>query len=287
MLFYNMLTGKFAFDSPSYSDVLIKICLEPLPDLAEVAPWVSEPVRLWFSKACARDLAERFQSADEASEALHQAAGQPVGRGSIPDQVMGPSGTVVGYASPDTLAGTLAVDPEHTPIPSRTALLAGPRSSGTAVLEPGSRRAPAAAPMPATVLSGADAGSTWRAARRAAGRPTWPLFLAAGAGIGLALAGAAVLFIATRGEANPTPAAAPSPPAAALPLAPARPEPPAAPLTADPEPSSAPSAAASASAIAPRRPSATKATAPRPAPPPAPPPAEKVAPKRAAPDMGF
>jgi len=101
MVFYNMVTGKFAFDSPSYSDVLIKICLEPLPDLREVAPWISEPLRQWFGKACARDPAERFQSADQAMEALHAAVGQPIDRGSIPDQLMGPSGTVVGYGSPD------------------------------------------------------------------------------------------------------------------------------------------------------------------------------------------
>ena len=40
MVFYNMVTGSHAFDGPSYSDVLVAICTETLPDIRTAAPWL-------------------------------------------------------------------------------------------------------------------------------------------------------------------------------------------------------------------------------------------------------
>ena len=76
MVFYNMVTGIHAFNGPSYSDVLVAICTEPLPDIREKAPWLPEIVGSWFAKACARDVADRFQSADEMIEALARRRGR-------------------------------------------------------------------------------------------------------------------------------------------------------------------------------------------------------------------
>ena len=106
MVFYNMVTGIHAFNGPSYSDVLVAICTEPLPDIRERAPWLPETIGAWFSKACARDLPDRFQSADEMIEALRDAAGphSRLSRPSVPDEVGGPSGTLMGHVPPHAMA---------------------------------------------------------------------------------------------------------------------------------------------------------------------------------------
>ncbi|MEI9949004.1 MAG: protein kinase [Pseudomonadota bacterium] len=79
MVFYNMLTGSYAFNGESFADVLVEICTGPLPDLRVTAPWVPGSVADWFQRACARDVQERFQSADEMIEALDLALGVSTG----------------------------------------------------------------------------------------------------------------------------------------------------------------------------------------------------------------
>jgi hypothetical protein len=105
-----MVTGHHAFNGPSYSDVLVAICTEPLPNIREKAPWLPETVGAWFEKACARELVDRFQSADEMVEALREAAGphSRLSRASVPEDVSGPSGTIVGHAPPHVM-NTVAV----------------------------------------------------------------------------------------------------------------------------------------------------------------------------------
>src|SRR4051812_33125682 len=75
MCLFHMLTGDYAYYSPNYSDILVAICTLPLPFLREKSPWVPVTVEQWFQRACAREPLERFQSADEMSEALQAAAG--------------------------------------------------------------------------------------------------------------------------------------------------------------------------------------------------------------------
>jgi serine/threonine-protein kinase len=120
MVFYNMVTGTHPFNGPSYSDVLVAICTEDLPDIRERAPWIPEAVAAWYRKACARDLGERFQSADEMIEALREAAGphSRLSRPSVPEAVGGPSGTLLGHVPPHVMATIRAEAPEvstHTP----------------------------------------------------------------------------------------------------------------------------------------------------------------------------
>jgi len=103
MCFYNMITGKFGFDGESFGDILVSICTEPLPDIQVAAPWVSDEVAAWFQRCCARDPANRFQSADELLEALQSAVGatiQSVNRRSAPEEQLGPSGTLKGHSPP-------------------------------------------------------------------------------------------------------------------------------------------------------------------------------------------
>ena len=79
MVFYNMLTGVYAFNGESFADVFVAICTEPLPDLRVAAPWVPGSVADWFARACARDAQQRFQSADEMIEAMDLALGVSTG----------------------------------------------------------------------------------------------------------------------------------------------------------------------------------------------------------------
>ncbi|HEY6727772.1 MAG TPA: protein kinase [Polyangiaceae bacterium] len=74
MVFFNMLTGKYAFEGSSFGDLLVSICTNPLPKLSQHAPWVSQSLDNWFQKACAREVDARFQSADEMIDELYAAA---------------------------------------------------------------------------------------------------------------------------------------------------------------------------------------------------------------------
>src|SRR4051794_34686090 len=100
MLFFTMLTGEYAFNGESFADVLVAICTGPLPDLRERAPWVPGSVAEWFQRACARDVQQRFQSADELIEGLDLALGVSTGayaRQSSPDVRLD---TLRGHAPP-------------------------------------------------------------------------------------------------------------------------------------------------------------------------------------------
>jgi len=79
VVFYNMLTGSYAFNGDSFTSVLVAICTAPLPDLRTAAPWVPASVADWFQRACARDVQVRFQSADEMIEGLDLALGVSTG----------------------------------------------------------------------------------------------------------------------------------------------------------------------------------------------------------------
>jgi serine/threonine-protein kinase len=74
MVFYNMLTGKYAFEGSSFGDLLVSICTDPLPKLGQHAPWASQALEAWFQKASAREVSARFQSADEMIDELYAAA---------------------------------------------------------------------------------------------------------------------------------------------------------------------------------------------------------------------
>jgi serine/threonine-protein kinase len=100
MVFYNMLSGGYAFNGESFADVLVAICTGPLPDLRATAPWVPSSVADWFQRACARDVQQRFQSADELIEGLDLALGVSTGayaRQSSPEVKLE---TLLGHAPP-------------------------------------------------------------------------------------------------------------------------------------------------------------------------------------------
>ena len=71
---YTMLTGRDAFEGESFGDILIKICVEPLPHLSTYAN-VPPLMDRWFEHVCARDLRDRCGSAQDLIDTLRQASG--------------------------------------------------------------------------------------------------------------------------------------------------------------------------------------------------------------------
>jgi serine/threonine protein kinase len=74
MCFYNMVSGRYAFEEESFTAVLLAICHHPLPNLAAMVPTLPISVVGWFERCCAKNPGERFQSAEEAFVALRAAA---------------------------------------------------------------------------------------------------------------------------------------------------------------------------------------------------------------------
>jgi hypothetical protein len=78
---FAMLTGQLAINGESFGDILLKICTQPLPSLRALAPWLPPAMEAWFQRVCAREPADRCQSAQEFIDSLRFAAGQPVATG--------------------------------------------------------------------------------------------------------------------------------------------------------------------------------------------------------------
>jgi eukaryotic-like serine/threonine-protein kinase len=95
---YTMFTGNLAFSSESFGDLLLQICTAPLPSLAAGAPWLPPAIDAWFQRACAREPAHRYATAQEFADALRNAAGVTLQspRGShlpdVPGSGVGPVG---------------------------------------------------------------------------------------------------------------------------------------------------------------------------------------------------
>lgn len=71
---FECLTSKRPFESEGLGDLVLQICVRPLPVPSELAP-VPEGFDAWFAKACARDPEERFQSARAMVDALREVVG--------------------------------------------------------------------------------------------------------------------------------------------------------------------------------------------------------------------
>ncbi|HVJ20855.1 MAG TPA: serine/threonine-protein kinase [Polyangiaceae bacterium] len=63
-------TGKVPFDGEAIGDVVLKVCSAPMPVPSRLAPDLPKAFDAWFLKACARNLHERFPSAEQLGNAL-------------------------------------------------------------------------------------------------------------------------------------------------------------------------------------------------------------------------
>jgi serine/threonine-protein kinase len=78
---YQCLTGRRPFVGETYGALAIAIHGGPPPAPSTVNPSLSPAIDAWFSKACARDPADRFSSARELAMAFAQAAGTAMSTG--------------------------------------------------------------------------------------------------------------------------------------------------------------------------------------------------------------
>jgi hypothetical protein len=130
MVTYAMLTGHPAFTGESLGDLLVAICTEPLPVLRQTAHWLPPPMDGWFQRACAREPAERFSTAEEMTTAFAVAAGLRPGApsmlgGGAPQAVAAASATAASAFDPARSVGATrgsavpaATSPtEHTAAP--------------------------------------------------------------------------------------------------------------------------------------------------------------------------
>jgi serine/threonine-protein kinase len=120
---FTAMTARIPFEGDVLGDIVLKVCVSPVPVPSQYNPNTPPGFDAWFAKACSRDPTKRFQSATELSQALEIVCGVsgPRARALSLDEVG------VQYAlrpaAPD------AVSSDEIEVPSsmspRTALLAG------------------------------------------------------------------------------------------------------------------------------------------------------------------
>ena len=72
---FEALTGRRPFEATTIGAISVAICSGPIQRPTEVNPALSTEIDAWFARACARDLGQRFASAQELSAALERAVG--------------------------------------------------------------------------------------------------------------------------------------------------------------------------------------------------------------------
>ncbi len=64
------MSGRLPFEGDVLGDIVLKVCASPMPAPSQVHPNVPAGFDAWFARACSRDPAKRFQTADELAQAL-------------------------------------------------------------------------------------------------------------------------------------------------------------------------------------------------------------------------
>jgi serine/threonine-protein kinase len=85
VILFRAVTGKPPFDGDSATDVIVKICAEPVPAATEIAPDLPAELDPFFKRALARDPAQRFQTAGELVDAFAELARAGGSRTSVID----------------------------------------------------------------------------------------------------------------------------------------------------------------------------------------------------------
>lgn len=130
MVTYNMLTGKVAYEGEAFGDLLLSICTKDLPSVTGAAGWLPNALDEWFYRCCSRDPEERFQTADEAAEALLQASGLAPTLGNL--NTLAAGGTSASLA---TLMGSVPPPPGSRSAPPPLPRALHPTIGGAAVMD--------------------------------------------------------------------------------------------------------------------------------------------------------
>ncbi len=121
---YAAFTARIPFEGEVLGDIVLKVCVEPLPSPSKWATDAPQGLDAWFHRACHREAAKRFQSVEEMSEQLIKVCGLG------PVQVATHSEDRVQYAlrasSPDlTIDDDDDEDMPHGGMNAKTALMTG------------------------------------------------------------------------------------------------------------------------------------------------------------------
>ncbi len=117
---FQCVVGHVPFQSEALGDLLIKICIHPIPVPSQLA-MVPPGFDAWWAKASSRDPNQRFQSGKDLAEALRQVLTPDVGSANSSGP-MSPAVAVMGSAH------TVGASPLHAP--------AGPYTPGGAYTPP-------------------------------------------------------------------------------------------------------------------------------------------------------
>jgi eukaryotic-like serine/threonine-protein kinase len=130
---FECILGRRPFESDALGDLLLRICVYPVPVPSSVGP-VPPGFDAWFAMACDRDPLRRFSSAREMAESLRAVlAGQPmIARATSPGYPSSPDMPAVQVATPMLLPTTDA-GLAHTAQPAATTSSGQPRSKAPIV----------------------------------------------------------------------------------------------------------------------------------------------------------
>jgi serine/threonine-protein kinase len=118
---FTAMTARIPFEGEVLGDIVLKVCVAPLPVPSQINPQTPSGFDAWFARACNRDPAKRFASAQEAGDAIELVCGvtDRASNKSLPD-------IEVQYQlkprSPEYSSDDIEVPSSMSP---RTALLAG------------------------------------------------------------------------------------------------------------------------------------------------------------------
>jgi serine/threonine-protein kinase len=186
---YEMLTGVRPFDGETVGALALAIHATNPPPPSSINTTLPPQVDAWFARACARDVAQRYQNVKEMTRALAAILGEARGR---------VSSDVDGSAPMPPLANTPQYTPQYTPQPTPQ------YGTGPAIAQsmPMAQSAPAMmpdAPKPLTTMSGQAHGSYSPPGVQRSRAP-----IVVGAIVGVAAIVGAVVFI-TRSSPPPPP----------------------------------------------------------------------------------
>jgi hypothetical protein len=115
------MTGRLPFEGDVLGDIVLKVCASPMPAPSKINPGVPHGFDAWFARACSRDPARRFQTADELAQALAGVCGMGRIRMATLDEDQ-----IQYVMRPKVDSGELPQSmPPPAPMSARTALLAG------------------------------------------------------------------------------------------------------------------------------------------------------------------
>jgi len=122
---FTAMTARIPFEGDVLGDIVLKVCVSPLPVPSSYNPQTPSGFDAWFAKACSRDPTKRFQSATELRESLELVCSVDPPRAKAPSM----DEAEVQYALKPAAPNPFPLDDDDLDMPTgmspRTALLAG------------------------------------------------------------------------------------------------------------------------------------------------------------------